>query len=470
MHPANSPLIGRVSVPGDKSIAHRALMFAALAGGTSRIQGGAMGADVRATLNALRSLSVNVRVMSARGEERPIESPFQAGDAIEIGGRGLWGLKASQEPIDCGNSGTSMRLLCGVLSAQRFFSKLVGDASLSARPMERVARPLRMRGARIEGKRAAGKIGEITAPLEIGPLPEPYILSGLEYEMPSASAQVKSAILLSGLYADGPTYVSEPMVSRDHTERMLSALGVPVQTVGALVQLDADQWGGKLSAFELELPGDFSSAAFLLAAAMLVPDSRVELRRVGLNPTRTGFLELLRDMGGLCLAEAKGTAMGEPWGECGAAFGTLSARSIGGEILLRAIDEMPVLCALAARAAGTTRFWDAGELRHKESDRIQAMKAVLDAFGVACEEHADGLSVTGKPAPHKLRAADVSSWGDHRVAMSAALLALCADGPCRIRDADCIATSFPRFAGTLRALGAHLSVSQGMGEGTDAPA
>ncbi len=467
MHPASSPLIGRLSVPGDKSIAHRAFMLAALANGLSRVQGGAMGADARSTLEALSALSVDVRLVSARGDERSIELPFELGDQILIQGQGLHGLKAPQMPIDCGNSGTTMRLLCGILSAQRFYSKLVGDASLSRRPMERVARPLRMRGARIEGQRGHSKIGEITAPLEIGPLPEPYVLSGLEYELPIASAQVKSAILLSGLYADGPTYVSEPTVSRDHTERMLSALGVPIQTVGALVQLDAESWAGTLPAFELELPGDFSSAAFLLAAAMLVPQSRVELRRVGLNPTRTGFLELVRDMGGLCSAESKGSVLGEPWGECGAAFGSLRALDMGGERFTRAIDEIPVLCVLAARARGTTRLLDGGELRNKESDRLKAMASLLGAFGVPCEEDADGLRVTGKP-DGLLRAADVSSFGDHRIAMSAALLALCADGPSRIRGADCIASSFPRFVGTLRAIGARVSVSPGsLEEGMD---
>lgn len=457
VHPARSPLRGRVAVPGDKSIAHRALILSALAEGTSRVQGGALGSDIKSTLEALSALHVPIHILSAKGAERALHEPFEAGDCVVIEGRGLWGLGAPEHPMDCGNSATTMRLLCGVLAPQRFPSKLIGDESLMRRPMARVARPLRMRGARIEGRRDKGKIGEITAPLEIGPLPEPYVLSGIEYELPVPSAQVKSAILLSGLYADGPTYVSEPSVSRDHTERMLSALGVPIETVGAMVKLDAEAWEGRFSGFEAVLPGDFSSAAFLLSAAMLVPESRVEVKRVGVNPTRAGFLELLREMGGAVWAEPKGVELGEPWGDCAAEHSVFRAVSIGGEWLLRSVDEVPVLCVLLARARGTSFVLDAGELRHKESDRLKAMTAVLQAFGVPCREEPEGLCVEGRPEG-KLRAADVESFGDHRVAMSAALLSLVADGPSVIRHADCIATSFPRFVGTLRALGAEIFV------------
>ena len=442
IHPATNPLTGSVPVPGDKSIAHRALLLAAIAEGKSRSQGGALGEDNVSTLGALRAMGVVAT---------------ETEGAIEIEGVGLHGLRAPSGPIDCGNSGTTMRLLAGLLAAQRFASELVGDASLMQRPMARVAAPLRLRGARIEGKINPHKPGEITAPLTIGPLPAPHVLSALEYELPVSSAQVKSAILISGLYADGPTYVKEPLVSRDHTERMLSALGVPVRSTGSIVELDGPAWPGVLPAFTIDVPGDLSTAAFLVVAATLVPGSRVDVRRVGLNPTRTGLLEILRDMGGLVEIEAKGDELGEPIGVIRAAASALAGVRTGGERVTRAIDEVPILCALAARAHGRTEIADAAELRVKESDRLAAMAEVLRAFGVPCEERRDGLAIDGVP-DRPLRAAIVDSRGDHRVAMTAAVLGLCADGPTRVRDVSCIATSFPRFAGTMRALGARVEV------------
>jgi 3-phosphoshikimate 1-carboxyvinyltransferase len=382
---------------------------------------------------------------------------------LVIHGAGLHGLAAPAGPIDCGNSGTTMRLLAGVLAAQRFATRLIGDPSLSRRPMERIARPLRLRGGRIEGRIDPRRIGEITPPLDVGPLPEPHVLSALEYDMPVPSAQVKSAILLSGLYADGPTYVREPIVSRDHTERMLCALGVPLRSIGPMVELDAAAWSGALEPLDLDVPGDLSAAAFLLAAAQIVPGSRVVVRRVGLNPTRTGLLDALRDMDGRFAAEAKGEAMGEPIGDLHATAAQLVAARAGGEIAARAIDELPLLFALGARARGVTEVRDAAELRVKESDRIGAMADVLRAFGAQCEERPDGLAIEGRP-DRPLDAADVSSRGDHRVAMAAAVLGLVAAGPTRVRDADCIATSFPRFVGTLRALGARIEVEGGADE------
>jgi 3-phosphoshikimate 1-carboxyvinyltransferase len=452
VYPAAKPLFGSVPVPGDKSIAHRAILLAGLASGTSRVRGGSMGEDNLATLRALSAMGVAAR---------------EEGDEIIIEGVGLSGLRAPNEPIDCGNSGTTMRLLAGVLAAQRFATRLIGDASLSRRPMERVARPLRLRGARVEGRLDPKRVGEITAPLDIGPLPAPHVLSSIEYELPVASAQVKSAILLSGLYADGPTYVREPTVSRDHTERMLCALGVPIQTVGAMVQLDAAAWSGSIEPFCVSVPGDLSAAAFLIAAAQIVPESRVDVRRVGLNPTRVGVLEVLRDMGGAVETEMKGEELGEPIGELRAASSELRAGRIGGELIARAIDEVPILCALAARARGTTVISDAAELRVKESDRLRAMASALGAFGVACEETPDGLRIEGRP-DRPLEAATVASLGDHRIAMSAAVLGLVASGPTRVTDVACIATSFPRFVGTLRALGARIDVVE-EGEGSRAP-
>lgn len=448
IHPATAPLVGSVPVPGDKSIAHRAILLAGIATGKSRITGGALGEDNVSTLGALRAMGV--RATETDGE-------------IVIEGVGLHGLKEPAGPIDCGNSGTTMRLLSGVLAAQRFRAELTGDASLSRRPMSRVADPLRLRGARIEGKIDPRKPGQITAPLIIGPLPEPHVLSALEYDMPMASAQVKSAILLSGLYSDGPTYVMEPVVSRDHTERMLSALGVPLRATGGVVELDGPRWSGVLPGFSIEVPGDLSTAAFLIVAAQLVPGSRVDVRRVGLNPSRTGLLEILGEMGGVIEAEAKGDELGEPIGVLRAAYAGLTAVKTGGERVTRAIDEVPILCALAARARGRTEILDAAELRVKESDRIATMASVLTAFGVSCEERPDGLVIEGIP-DRPLRAADVTSRGDHRVAMAAAVLGLLGDGPTRVRDVACIATSFPRFAGTMRALGARVEVIQSEGE------
>ena len=442
VHPASKPLVGSVPVPGDKSIAHRAILLAGLATGSSRVQGGVLGEDNLATLAALRAMGITTT---------------DDQDGIRVEGRGLAGLRAPAGDIDCGNSGTTMRLLAGVLVAQRFPTRLSGDASLSRRPMARVATPLRLRGGRIEGLIDPRRVGEITAPLTIDGLPEPHVLSAIEYELPVASAQVKSAILLSGLFADGPTRLREPTVSRDHTERMLHALGAPIRTVGPMIELDGPAWSGELPSFEMAVPGDLSAAAFLIAAAQLVPGSRVDVRRVGVNPTRTGLLEILRDMGGAIDIVAGGDELGEPLADIHAASAELSAMRAGGEMITRAIDEVPILCALAARAQGASVITSAEELRVKESDRLAAMCQVLRAFGVPCDERPDGLDIEGIPGK-PLTAADVESRGDHRIAMTAAVLGLCADGPTRIRDVACIATSFPRFVGTLRALGAQIEV------------
>jgi 3-phosphoshikimate 1-carboxyvinyltransferase len=253
--------------------------------------------------------------------------------------------------------------------------------------------------------------------------------------------------------------VREPLLSRDHTERMLSALGVPLRSVGTMVELDPATFSGKLPAFSIDVPGDLSAAAFLVVAAQLVTGSRVDVRRVGLNPTRTGLLEILRDMGGVLEIDPKGDELGEPIGDLRAAGAKLHGVRTGGEVVTRAIDEVPILCALAARASGRTEIHDAAELRVKESDRLRTMANVLRAFGVACEEHEDGLSIDGTEGP--LGAADVESAGDHRIAMTAAVLALVAKTPSRIRDVACIGTSFPRFVGTLRALGARVDVEEG---------
>ena len=300
------------------------------------------------------------------------------------------------------------------------------------------------------------KEGDLTPPLVIGPLPGGSELRELSYESPVASAQVKSAILLSGLYAHGTTWFKEPTLSRDHTERMMHALGVPLRAVGTAVALDPAGWNGTMKGFSIDIPGDVSAASFLVVAAQITPGSRVTVRNVGTNPTRTGLLEIVRHMGGGLDIVPQGDQGGEPVAEITAWPQGLRGGLIGGELVPRAIDEIPIACALAARAAGETTIRDAEELRVKESDRIATMAVVLRAFGVSCEELPDGLVIQGKDGP--LTAATVDSRGDHRIAMSAAVLALHGDGPSRITDCDCIATSFPRFVGTLRALGARIDV------------
>jgi 3-phosphoshikimate 1-carboxyvinyltransferase len=441
VHPQAQPLTGGVPVPSDKSIGHRALLIAALASGASTIRGAAFGDDNRATMDALSAMGV------VFANER---------DAIVVQGRGLHGLSAPRGPLDCGNSGTTMRLLAGVLAGQTFSARLSGDASLSRRPMRRVVEPLQRRGARIEGRAHPTEPGEILPPLDVSGLPDDRYLEALELETSVASAQVKSAALLSGLFAHGVTVVREPSISRDHTERMLASAGVPIQRVGSLVALDPAGWDGRIAPFDLRIAGDLSAAAFLLAAAQIVPGSRVTVRDVGQNPTRTGFLEIARDMGAGLGVEPRGDEGGEPIGQIHAWHPPLPAARVAGALLVRAIDVVPIVCARAARARGTTVIRDAQELRVKESDRLQTMARVLRAFGVVCEELSDGMRIEGRDGP--LEAADVDSGGDHRVAMTATVLALASGGVSTVRDVDCVRTSFPRFVGTLRALGARIEV------------
>ena len=444
VYPADRPLTGRVEVPSDKSISHRALILAALANGRSRLQRFSYGEDNVSTLAALRALGVSI------GDD--------GAESIVVEGVGLDGLHEPSVDIDCGNSGTTMRLLCGVLSAQTFHSRMVGDASLSRRPMLRVAAPLELRGAVIRGHHHPTKPDDITAPLDVGPLPLGKRLTELEYRLPIASAQVKSALLLSGLFASGSTVLSEPLLSRDHTERMLQAIGVPLVTIGTSVRLDPPTSVMALNAFDVELPGDLSAAAFPLVAAALVEGSCVTTLHTGTNPSRTGLIDALKSLGAHWVLAPRGSVLNEPLAELMVKQKPLRAALIGGEMATRAIDEIPIICALAARASGVTEIADVAELRVKESDRLATMATVLTAFGVNCEERPDGLSIEGRPE-RPLRAARVESHGDHRIAMTAAVLALVADGPSSIEDTDCIATSFPNFVETLRQLGARIEVN-----------
>lgn len=429
-------LRGDVTVPGDKSIGHRAVLFAAIADGHVTVRGLSGGEDNRSTIGVLRALGVAIRDVAA--------------GVVEVEGRGLDGLAAPSVDLDCGNSGTSIRLFAGLLSSRPFASRLVGDQYLHARPMKRVVEPLTQMGARLTGQ-AGKRAGEIYPPLELAP--PAGRLHGIRYASRVASAQVKSAIVLAALAAEGPTTVVEPERSRDHTERMLAHMGAPLAVDGLAVTVNPRGWDGRLAARDLVVPGDLSSAAFLLGAAAVVPQSRVVVRGVGVNPTRTGVIDALRAMGARIEVADERIVGGEPVADLACTGGTLKGIRICGELTVRAIDELPLLAAVAAHAEGETRITDAAELRVKESDRIAATAAMLRALGVHVEELEDGLVVRGGRGA---RAGVVESHGDHRIAMAGAVCALGADGETLIRDTKNVATSFPGFARALAALGAEL--------------
>lgn len=442
------PLSGEARVPGDKSVGHRALLLSAISEGRSTIVGLSDGEDNRRTAAVLSELGVRM--------ERP-----RAGELV-IDGVGLFGLRPARSVLDCGNSGTTIRLLTGLLGAQPFSTRLTGDESLRARPMRRVAMLLRQMGAMIEGEGKeevppGTQDGEIYPPLVVSgpPFGTRAVLRGAEICSSVASAQVKSAVLLCGLYADGPTRITEPARSRDHTERMLRRLGVPLVVEGTRVALDPRGWSRRLLATTWQVPGDLSSAAFLLGAATLVPGSRVLVRSVGVNPTRTGFLDALSAMGGKVERTHQHEEGGEPVADLVASFSELHGCELRGEQVLRALDELPLLAALAAHACGTTVIADAEELRVKESDRIATTAAMLRALGVEVEEQPGGLVIEGRGSGG-VRAGVVESHGDHRIAMAAAICALGAAGQTTIGDTANIATSYPIFVETLRALGADL--------------
>ncbi len=432
-------LRGTFCVPGDKSISHRALLFGALADGAVDIDGLGLGGDNASTAAALRGLGVHVHL---------------AGAQAQVQGVGMSGLHAAASALDCGNSGTTMRLLCGLLSGRPFTTTLIGDASLSRRPMARVATPLRLMGARIDGRRDPARPNDVFAPLEI----HGGDLHGIDYALPVASAQLKSALVLAGLQARGRTVVSEPGLSRDHTERMLRFLGAPISAdaVAGTVRVEPEGWNGRLRAGAVRIPGDLSSAAFLLVAALVVPGSDVTVENVGLNPTRTGVLDVLRAMGADLDVKVTAEPMGEPTGRVRARWtGVLRGTQVAGELALRSIDEIPVLAVAAALAEGETVFTDLRELRVKESDRIACICRELGRAGVSTQEAPAGFSVQGSGG-RPLRGGRVQPDGDHRIAMSGALLGLLADEETEI-PSEHIATSFPTFAQILQALGAPIT-------------
>ncbi len=412
---AGGTVSGRIRVPGDKSISHRSIMLGSLAEGTTEVEGFLEGEDALATLQAFRDMGV------------VIEGPHHG--RLTIHGVGLNGLQPPPGPIYVGNSGTSMRLLAGLLSAQRFDSVLTGDASLSKRPMSRVAKPLRDMGAHIDT--AAGGLPPLT-------IRGGQALKALDYTLPMASAQVKSSLLLAGLYAQGETRVTEPAPTRDHTERMLRGFGYPVTTQGATVSLTS---GGTLAATRIEVPGDISSAAFFLVAASITEGAELVLEHVGVNPTRTGVIDILTLMGADIRLENHREVGGEPVADLHVRAAPLKGIDIPVELVPLAIDEFPVLFVAAACAQGRTVLRGAQELRVKESDRIQVMADGLKALGVNCQPTEDGIIIDGGA----MHGGEVQGQGDHRIAMAFSVASLRASAAIRILDCANVATSFPNF-------------------------
>ncbi|MCG6866262.1 MAG: 3-phosphoshikimate 1-carboxyvinyltransferase [Thiogranum sp.] len=412
---AGGSLKGCIRVPGDKSISHRSIMLGAIAEGTTRISGFLEGDDSLATLRAFQAMGVD------------IEGPDKG--RVVVHGVGLNGLQAPAQPLDLGNSGTSMRLLSGLLAGQAFDSELVGDSSLMSRPMRRVTAPLAQMGAEIDTTDAG------TAPLKIR---GGRRLQAIDYQMPVASAQVKSCLLLAGLYAHGRTCVHEPAPTRDHTERMLNGMGYPVDCSEGAACLDG---GGSLAATVIDVPADISSAAFFLVGASIAPGSDLQLQHVGVNPTRTGVIDILKLMGADIVLSNPRIVGGEPVADVRVRAASLHGIDIPLEQVPLAIDEFPALFVAAACAQGRTVLTGAEELRVKESDRIQVMADGLRALGVDAEPTPDGMIIQGGD----IAGGTVDSHGDHRIAMSFAMAALRASGPIRIEDCANVNTSFPGF-------------------------
>ena len=421
IHPAKH-LTGGVEPPGDKSISHRYAMIAALAEGASELRHFAAAADCHSTLECMKALGAEVKLDK---------------DTVRITGHGLRGLKGSRRALDAGNSGTTIRLLAGILAGQQFASQLTGDASLQKRPMKRVVGPLRQMGADIRAR------DDNFAPLEI----RGGRLHAIDFKMPMASAQVKSAVLLAGLFAEGETIVTEPARTRDHTELALEEFGAPVEKSGKTIRIQGLAEGNgapKLQSRSLDVPGDLSSAVFFIAAASLFPDSNLLIHNVGLNPTRTAILDVFASMGASLQMLSVRSAHGEIVGDLAVKGASLKGGVIAGEQIPLVIDELPMLAALGPYTEQGIEIRDAAELRVKESDRIAALAENLCRMGATVEERPDGLRVEGRSAG-KLRGAEIEPHGDHRIAMAFAVAALGAIGATVIRDADCAAVSYPNF-------------------------
>lgn len=417
-------LKGGITVPGDKSISHRAVFFGAIAEGTTEIEGFLEGEDNWSTVEAFRAMGVKIETL---GPTR-----------VRVTGKGSSGLKEPGDVINAGNSGTTTRLLTGLLSAQPFFSVITGDESLRKRPMKRVVEPLSMMGASISGRKNNSLL-----PLAISG----RRLKGISYATPVASAQLKSAILLAGLHASGETTVTEPEKSRDHTERMLSLFGADIVASGTTVTVRSTKG---LIGCKICVPGDISSAAFFMVGAMITPSSELLIKDVGVNPTRTGIIEILRKMGGSVAATNERVESGEPVADILVKTSRLKGVDISGSDLLPAIDEFPVICVAAAFAEGTTTISGASELRVKESDRVAAMAESLKAVGVRNTEKEDGIVIEG--APGEIPGGKVESRGDHRIAMSMAIAALRSKKNIEIKGAQSVDVSFPGFFSLLESV------------------
>lgn len=412
INPTKGALKGTIHVPGDKSISHRAVMLGALAEGKSRIKGFLSGGDCLSTISCMKKMGANIEI---------------SGDEVEVTGAGLWGLCAPTDVLYAGNSGTTARLMSGILAGQGFDSVITGDKSLSRRPMNRVITPLSMMGAAISSNDGC-------CPLHISGKP----LKGIIYSTPVASAQLKSAILLAGLFADGETRVTEPALSRNHTEVMLKSMGAKILTSANTTKVAPS---GKLSAVDMQIPGDISSAAYFLAAGLIVPHSEITIKNVGINPTRTGILNVISKMGGrFTLSNVKNE--GEPVADVTVYASSLSGVEIGGEFIPRLIDEIPVVAVLAAFASGKTVIKDAQELKVKETDRISTIVTQLSAAGVNITATPDGMIIEGG---RPICGCTFDSCGDHRISMACAVLALMADSPSEILGHESANISFPGF-------------------------
>ncbi len=428
VEPAGS-LVGHIAVPGDKSISHRFAMLAGLAEGTSELRHFSAAVDCHSTLACMKALGAEVKVEK---------------DSVKVTGRGARGLKSSWRALDAGNSGTTMRLLAGILAGQQFTTRLTGDDSLQQRPMKRIVGPLREMGADIRARE------DNFAPLEI----HSAKLKAIDYKMPMASAQVKSAVLLAGLFAEGVTTVTEPARTRDHTELALEEFGATIEKHGKTVRVhglggSSNGSGGKLVAKLLDVPGDLSSAVFFIAAASLFPESSLLIHNVGLNPTRTAILDLFASMGASIQMPSVRSAHGELVGDIAVKGTTLKGGVIEGDLIALLIDELPMLAALGPYTEKGIEIRDAKELRVKESDRIAALVENLKRMGAQVEERPDGLKVEGRGAG-RLNGAEIDPKGDHRIAMAFAVAGLAAEGETVIRGAECAGVSYPTFFEDLR--------------------
>ena len=409
---------GRLRVPGDKSISHRAVMFGAISNGITNIKGFLTGADCISTISIFKKMGIDIEIQNT---------------AVTVKGKGLYGLSKPGEILDCGNSGTTTRLVSGILSAQNFTSVLTGDKSIQKRPMNRITAPLTLMGADIKSNNGF-------APLTI----TGSSLHGIEYNSPVASAQVKSAILLAGLYADSPTTVIEPAKSRDHTELMLKKFGANLNTTKTSATINPCK---ELFATDIDVPSDISSAAFFMAAAVLVPGSELILENVGINPTRDGVIKVLKDMGAN-IEIINSNDEFEPVADIKVSYSKLHATTIGGEIIPTLIDELPLLAAVASLAEGKTIIKDATELKVKESNRIKVMCEELSKLGVNVLETEDGMEIEGT---NKLSGnVTISTHDDHRIAMTFAILGLISDGEIKLDNKNCVEISYPGFFDDLR--------------------